>query len=67
MAEISDHYRTLDVEETAGPAEIKRAYRTFARAFHPDRNAGDPIALERFKAVQEAYEVLSESGYAFGV
>lgn len=59
MAEISDHYHTLDVSETASAAEIKRAYRRLARAFHPDRNNSDPSAAERFRSIQEAYEVLT--------
>lgn len=60
MAEISDHYKTLDVAETASAAEIKRAYRTLARAFHPDRSGGDAASLRRFRSIQEAYEVLSD-------
>ncbi|MEL6611329.1 MAG: DnaJ C-terminal domain-containing protein [Bacteroidota bacterium] len=60
MAEISDHYKTLDVSETASAAEIKRAYRVLARAFHPDRNGGDAESLSRFRSIQEAYEVLSD-------
>lgn len=60
MAEISDHYKTLDVSETASAAEIKRAYRILARAFHPDRNGGDAESLRRFRSIQEAYEVLSD-------
>lgn len=62
MAEISDHYQTLDVPEMASAAEIKRAYRRLARAFHPDRNGSDPVAPERFRAIQEAYEVLAHPG-----
>ena len=60
MAEITDHYRTLDVAENASAAEIKRAYRGLVRACHPDRNVGDVEMLSRFRAVQEAYEVLSD-------
>lgn len=58
MAEITDHYQTLDVPETASAAEIKRAYRGLARTYHPDHNSGDPEAVARFRAIQEAYEVL---------
>jgi DnaJ-class molecular chaperone len=60
MAEITDYYRVLEVGEGASAAEIKKAYRRLARANHPDRNPDDPAAEERFKAVQEAYDVLSD-------
>jgi DnaJ-class molecular chaperone len=60
MAEITDFYQVLEVDERASAAEIKKAYRRLARANHPDRNPDDPEAEERFKAVQEAYEVLSD-------
>lgn len=60
MAEISDYYRILEVDEGASAAEVKKAYRRLARAYHPDRNPDDPGAEERFKGVQEAYEVLSD-------
>ena len=59
MAEISDYYQTLGVDASAGEAELKAAYRQLVRQFHPDRN-GDSWAVDRFKAVQEAYEVLSD-------
>jgi molecular chaperone DnaJ/curved DNA-binding protein len=60
MAEITDYYRVLEVDEGASAEEVKKAYRRLARAYHPDRNPDDPGAEERFKAVQEAYEVLSD-------
>lgn len=53
-----DYYQLLDVAENAGVAEIKAAYRTQAKRFHPDRNVGNPAAEERFKLVSEAYRVL---------
>ncbi|WP_410599616.1 DnaJ C-terminal domain-containing protein [Amycolatopsis sp. lyj-90] len=53
-----DFYRVLGVPRTAGEDEIQRAYRKLARKYHPDINK-DPGAEDRFKAVSEAYEVLS--------
>lgn len=57
--EFKDYYKTLGLEAGAGEAEIKAAYRRLARKFHPDvsKEAG---AEERFKAVNEAYEVLRD-------
>lgn len=60
MAEIYDYYQILDVRETASAAEIKRAYRSLAQALHPDHNAGDGEHMDRFRLVQEAYDVLSD-------
>lgn len=57
---MSDHYATLGVPADAGQDEIKRAYRRLARELHPDRNPDDPAALERFKDIARAYEVLSD-------
>lgn len=53
-----DYYQILDVEPTACPADIKKAYYRQARRFHPDCNDGDPVAEERFKLVAEAYHTL---------
>ena len=55
-----DYYKTLGVSETATPKEITRAYRQLARELHPDANPGDAKAEARFKAVSEAYGVLSD-------
>jgi curved DNA-binding protein len=59
MAASGDFYQTLGVSPTASAAEIQRAYRELARQYHPDVNA-DPSAEERFKAIGEAYDVLSD-------
>ena len=53
-------YDTLGVSKTASQAEIKKAYRKLARTHHPDANPGDAAAEERFKQVQQAYDVLSD-------
>ncbi|MCL1800994.1 MAG: DnaJ domain-containing protein, partial [Promicromonosporaceae bacterium] len=56
-----DFYKELGVEKTADDAAIKKAYRKLARKYHPDQNAGDNKAETKFKAVTEAYSVLSDS------
>jgi len=56
----NDYYKTLGVERTADAEEIRKAYRKLARKHHPDLNPGDKSAEDRFKKVQEAYDVLSE-------
>ena len=57
--EFKDYYKTLGVARNASAAQIKSAYRAAARTFHPDRNAS-PAAEARFKAINEANEVLSD-------
>jgi DnaJ-class molecular chaperone len=57
---MKDYYRILGVSKDADENEIKKAYRTLALRYHPDRNPGDRQAEERFKNVAEAYGVLSD-------
>jgi molecular chaperone DnaJ len=55
-----DLYSVLGVDKKASPDEIKKAYRKLARQYHPDRNAGDKQAEERFKEISAAYDVLGD-------
>jgi curved DNA-binding protein len=58
--EYKDYYQILGVRRDADEKEIKRAFRRLARQVHPDVNPGDSRAEERFKEINEAYEVLSD-------
>ena len=58
MFEATDYYQTLEIDESAPADAVKHAYRRLARACHPDHHPGDPVAEERFKSLQSAYEVL---------
>jgi molecular chaperone DnaJ len=60
MAQTKDFYATLGVGSSASQDEIKKAYRKLAKKFHPDANASDPKAGERFKEISEANNVLSD-------
>lgn len=58
--DYQDYYKTLGVDRGATDAEIKKAYRKLARQHHPDINPGNKEAEAKFKAINEAYEVLSD-------
>ncbi|NLA25920.1 MAG: molecular chaperone DnaJ, partial [Firmicutes bacterium] len=55
-----DYYEILGLDRSASEEEIKKAYRRLARKYHPDFNKNDPHAEEKFKEINEAYEVLSD-------
>ncbi|MCS6772758.1 MAG: J domain-containing protein [Anaerolineae bacterium] len=58
--EYKDYYKILGVDRSADQETIKKAFRKLARQYHPDANPGDKKAEERFKEINEAYEVLSD-------
>jgi molecular chaperone DnaJ len=60
-ADVKDFYKTLDVNKDASQDEIKKAFRKLARKYHPDLNPGDKVAEQKFKELNDAYEVLSDA------
>ena len=61
MADKRDYYEVLGVNKGADEAEIKKAYRTLAKKYHPDLNPGNAEAEAKFKEINEAYDVLSDA------
>ena len=61
MAEKRDYYEVLGVSKTATEDELKKAYRKLAKENHPDLHPGDKACEARFKEINEAYEILSDS------
>ena len=59
MSEKRDYYEVLGVSKDASDSDLKKAFRSLARKFHPDKNPDDPDSERMFKEVQEAYAVLS--------
>jgi curved DNA-binding protein CbpA len=57
---MADFYQVLGVLQTASGQEIKKSFRALAKRYHPDKNLGDDYADERFKQINEAYQVLSD-------
>jgi len=58
--DYKDYYKTLGVDRKASTDDIRKAYRKLAMQYHPDKNPGDKKAEEKFKEINEAYQVLSD-------
>lgn len=60
-SQVKDYYKILGIERTADEKAIKAAFRKLARTHHPDKNPDDPAAEERFKEINEAFNILSDN------
>lgn len=63
---MKDPYQVLGISRSASETEIKKAYRTQCKRWHPDLNPNDPTAEEHFKEVQEAYDAIMKGGQSAG-
>lgn len=61
MSNKRDYYEVLGIEKSASDTDIKKAFRKLAKQYHPDVNPGDKVAEAKFKEINEAYEILSDS------
>ena len=57
---FNDYYEILEVHHKASSEIIKNAYRTLAKKYHPDHNPGNKAAEEKFKEINEAYEIIKK-------
>ena len=64
---VKDYYEVLGLTAEAPAEEIRIAYRKLAKANHPDKHQGDPAYVEKFKDIQEAYDVLSDAEKRQGI
>ena len=56
-----NHYEQLGLSQSASEVEIKAAFKRLAKQYHPDKNNGNPVYEEKFKKINAAYQVLSDS------